>query len=156
MPATLYFLATLGVTRLLGGWAGLGAALVSVTLLLYWFVPPTGTLEVDAQSATLLLVYLASVAVGTVMLDQPRRAERRARLEADRMAILQALTSALAQSTTRAEVGVAAVDAVSRMYDVRSAFLAVVVRGSDELEIVADRGPPGGRDGPLAPHPTGQ
>ena len=58
------------------------------------------------------------------------------------MAILQALTSALAQSTTRAEVGVAAVDAVSRMYDVRSAFLAVVVRGGDELEIVADRGLP--------------
>src|SRR5262245_20555491 len=142
VPATLYFLATLGVTRLLGGWAGFGAALFSVALLFYLFVPPIHTLRLDTQSATLLFVYVASVAIGTVLLNQPRRGEQRSRLEVDRMTILQSLTSDLAQVTTRAEVGTAAVDALSRMYDVRSAFLAVLVPGSDELEIVAERGLP--------------
>ena len=50
VPATLYFLATLGVTRLLGGWGGLGAAVVSVVLLLYLFAFRGADLQMYALS----------------------------------------------------------------------------------------------------------
>ena len=96
--AMVYLVAVVATAMLLSRWASIAAALMCVTALNYFFVPPRRSFAIDGAEYWWTLAVLLGLALGLNALIATLRARRaRAELGEARAAQLHALSEALAQ-----------------------------------------------------------
>jgi PAS domain S-box-containing protein len=147
IPALLYVVTILAATALGGRLTGLVAALVSLILFHYFFIPPTHSWGFKGEGVLALLVFGATALLGSEVLVREQAAREQAQGEAassqealEAAVRLQNAADALATARTPQEVLDAVLSEGVRAAEARSGLIATLSADGEWLDVIASRG----------------
>jgi PAS domain S-box-containing protein len=147
IPALLYILAILAATTVGGRWIGLAAAVAAFVPFFYFFIPPEGSAELNAEGVVALVCFGLAGVFGSEAIGRQRRARSRAELavRASRTALesarrLQNVADALALALTPRQVLDAVLTSGVQAAEARAGLIATLSDDGEWLEVVASRG----------------